>query len=120
MTNILSIITINSEKVKKICKNVSISIGKSLTILHILQEAQMRFRSTVFEKLLFPLHNKAYLQIQACFEDIEKKHSGTLAGILANYQNSSDLLCWQTLTCFLDTPLNECRQTAHRPLLFLP
>jgi hypothetical protein len=50
----------------------------------------MQFKSAVFEKLLFPLHGKAYQQIQACFEDIEKKHPGTLAGILANYRNSSD------------------------------
>jgi len=46
----------------------------------------MTFNSTVFERLLFPLHKRVYRQIQEALDATEKKHPGKLKEILANFE----------------------------------
>ena len=46
----------------------------------------MTFNSTVFERLLFPLHKRVYRQIQEALDATEKKHPGKLQEILANFE----------------------------------
>jgi hypothetical protein len=48
----------------------------------------MQFKSSVFEKLLFPLHKRVYREIQDGFDRMERQRPGQLAEILANYRNS--------------------------------
>jgi hypothetical protein len=49
----------------------------------------MTFNSTVFERLLFPLHKRVYGQIQEALDTTEKKHPGKLQEILANFEVSA-------------------------------
>ena len=49
----------------------------------------MTFNSTVFERLLFPLHKRVYRQIQEALDTIENKHPGKLQEILANFEASA-------------------------------
>jgi len=49
----------------------------------------MIFNHTVFERLLFPLHKRAYGQIQEGIDAIEKKHPGKLREILANFEEAA-------------------------------
>jgi hypothetical protein len=46
----------------------------------------MTFNSTVFERLLFPLHKRVYRQIQEALDETERKHPGKLWEILANFE----------------------------------
>ena len=49
----------------------------------------MTFNSTVFERLLFPLHKRLYRQIQEALDSIENKHPGKLQEILDNFEVSA-------------------------------
>jgi hypothetical protein len=49
----------------------------------------MTFDSTVFERLLFPLHKRAYRHIQEALVPIENKHPGKLQEILTNFEGAS-------------------------------
>jgi hypothetical protein len=49
----------------------------------------MTFNYTVFERLLFPLHKRAYRQIQEALDSIENKHPGKLQEILTNFEVSA-------------------------------
>jgi len=49
----------------------------------------MTFNSAVFERLLFPLHKRAYRQIQEALDTIENKHPGKLQEILANFEGAA-------------------------------
>jgi len=49
----------------------------------------MIFNSRVFERLLFPLHKRAYKQIQDALDAMEKKHPGKLQEILDNFNVSA-------------------------------
>jgi hypothetical protein len=49
----------------------------------------MTFNSTVFERLLFPLHKRVYGEIQEALDTIEKKHPGKLQEIFANFKVSA-------------------------------
>jgi hypothetical protein len=49
----------------------------------------MTFNSTVFERLLFPLHKRVYGQIQEALDTTEKKHPGKLQEILANFETAA-------------------------------
>jgi len=42
----------------------------------------MKFKSNVFEKLLFPLHHQIYRQIQSGLDEIDQKHPGQLKRII--------------------------------------
>jgi hypothetical protein len=44
----------------------------------------LTFSSTVFERLLFPLHKRVYKAIQDALDGIENKHPGKLWEILDN------------------------------------
>jgi hypothetical protein len=49
----------------------------------------MKFNPAVFERLLFPLNNRVYRQIQEALDTIEEKHPGKLREILANFEVSA-------------------------------
>jgi len=49
----------------------------------------MKFSKSVFEKLLFPLHPKAYQGIQEGIEQLEKTHPGKLGEILTNFKKQA-------------------------------
>ena len=50
----------------------------------------MKFNQTVFERLLFPLHNRVYKEIQETVDITNEKHPGKLNEILKNYKESSN------------------------------
>jgi len=49
----------------------------------------MKFNPTIFERLLFPLHKRAYRQIQDALDAIDKKHPGQLQRVLADFKESA-------------------------------
>jgi len=49
----------------------------------------MTFNSTVFERLLFPLHKRVYEAIQKALDTIDNKHPGKLQEILDNFEVSA-------------------------------
>ena len=57
----------------------------------------MKFNSTVFERLLFPLHKRAYRQIQDALDAIDRKHPEQLQRALANFKEAA-LSDTQTVT----------------------
>ncbi|AEF82517.1 hypothetical protein [Leadbettera azotonutricia] len=49
----------------------------------------MKFNSSVFEKLLFPLNKKAYGELQKAVDGIDRNNPGKLKEMLENYQNAA-------------------------------
>ena len=51
----------------------------------------MKFKSNVFEKLLFPLHHQIYRQIQSGLDEVDQKHPGQLKRIIEIFAKAARL-----------------------------
>jgi hypothetical protein len=79
----------------------------------------MTFNSTVFEKLLFPLHKRVYVELQDALDSIEKKHLGKLQEILANFEVSA-IKDTQTETLIQGKDVNSTYPSLDISILFMP
>jgi hypothetical protein len=79
----------------------------------------MKFNSTVFERLLFPLHKRVYGQIQETLDATEKKHPGKLQEIIANFEVSAKRDT-QTETLRPGNANNAAYPSLDISILFLP